>query len=169
MIIVESLEDFKEAVKKITARVRGTEKAPTKPVEDTSIPDSPLVEAIRKDFHRIDRDLGPIFSAIVQAIEGRYVDFKDDEEDDSGVEYTYPRYSAVVPLKECHDHDYPIGKAFIVTKKDSDGQAHEGIKSTPSDRFGNTHFGEWRYATDEEIDALFSTFAPAEADELLNT
>lgn len=167
MIIVESLEDFKEAVKKVTARVRGTEKAPTKPVEDATVPDSPLVKVIRKNFHRVDRDLGPIFSAIVQAIEGRYVSFRDDEADDSDVEYTYPRYSAVVPLEECQDHDYPIGKAFIVTEKDSDGQAREGIKSTPSDRFGNTHFGEWRYATDEEIDALFSTFAPAETERLI--
>ncbi len=156
MIIVETLEDFKEVVKKITAKVRGTE------VTDAES-DSPLVKAIRENCGNVDSDLRPIFSALVEAIEGRKVAFSED-----GIGYSYPRYSAVVPLEETHSHDYPLNQAFIVRNKDSDGQAEEGIKATPEDSFGNTHFGNWRYATDEEIDALFATFRPEETEMLLS-
>jgi hypothetical protein len=152
MLIIESLDDLKAKVKAVTATVRSKEAGSTE--EKT---DSPLVECIRENMDSVDSDLRPIFSALVKAIEGREVNFEDE-----AVEYSYPKYSAVVPLEVTGGHDYPLNCAFIVNRKGSDGQARMGIKNDPEDRLGNCLCGAWRYATDEEIDDLFATFTEDE-------
>lgn len=152
MIILENNDELKEHVKKITAAKR--EKSLH---EVTQM--SPLEATIREQMEYVDSDLKPVFAALIFAIEGKTVDLN---EEDDGNKYDYPKFSAVVPLVNVQEHDYPLNKAFIVTRKDSDGQAMYGIKCDPDDRCGNTHFGVWRYATDEEIDGLFSTFGADE-------
>lgn len=148
IVKIDTVEDLKEYVKTVTAK-RRSEKFDEEVAAVAG--DSPLVKAIRENCENVDRDLRPIFSAIVKAVEGRDVAFKDEDAD----VYDYPRFSAIVPLNNPNGHTYAIGKAFIVDTKKDGGKAYGGVRE--DETRGNNHGGKWRYATDIEIDELFET------------
>jgi len=164
ILILETIEDIKAHCLKVTSAARG-EMSP-RAADAAPTPLSPFATALlsvwdKASFSEYTEGVGDILSVLVKHKTGEDVVFtKKKEEDD---EYTYPKYSAVVPLEESGGHDYPVNKPFLVKGKSyGDGYAEEGWRMGEEET-GNCHDGAWRYATDAEIDELFADLAENKA------
>lgn len=124
----------------------------------------PLIQSILEVWDELEIDDGElaesiqkIVKAIIKGITGVEYDLPIPTDEDCGNDeddkYSYLKYTLVVPLENDNDHSYPMKKPFLVVDKDDDGCAENGI--TIRGEEGNCHSGDWRYATDEEIQKYF--------------
>lgn len=157
IVKIDSMDDLKAYVKSVTAKVRDISAAPPKEEAPLSEMAKSLLSVWDKaDFGCQTVHVGQILHVLVKTATGEDIPFEREREEGE-IKYGYPRLSAVVPLVKDSSHDYPIGRAFIVSTytEGSTRQARGGICA--GGRFGNDHYGAWRYATDKEIDNLFAT------------
>ena len=150
---IETIGDLKEYVKAITAKYRSER-------EEAPKPEGPKSEIAKKLLAIWDESnfgcqrphVAEILRAIVKEVAGEDVEFKSKKEED---DHSFEKFCAIVPLNNVNRHVYEIGKASIVKMVDSDGDA---ILLKDDGENGNYFRGDWRYATDEEIETLFDAF-----------
>lgn len=143
IVVFETFDDLIAHVKAVTAKAR--EKA------DAVFEGSELAKKFMSVWDKADFGcqrvhVGQLLHAILQELTGESVDFSSRNET-----APYPRFAAVVPTGCDNGHDYPIGKVCVI--KDCEDR----LAVTESGETGNhLTVKEWRYASDEEIDAFFS-------------
>jgi hypothetical protein len=151
MVVIETMEDFVAYSRKITAERRAVQDAKKAEVTELSGFTKNLQSIWDKsDFGCQRPHVAELFRALVKEIKGEDVVFSVAKE---GVDFSYPKYSVIVPLSNPNSHSYPLNEPFLVVSKESNGRAG-GLRMKNTD--GNTHGGAWRYATDEEVTKFFT-------------
>lgn len=150
MVVIATMEDFVAYSRKITAEKRAVREAKKADVGELSAFTKKLQSIWAKsDFGCQRPHVGELFHALVLEIKGEDVVFSAKET----MDFSYPKYSVIVPLNNPNSHSYPINEPFLVVAKDSLGRAG-GLRMKNTE--GNTHGGEWRYATDDEVTRFFT-------------
>lgn len=158
----ENLDELKTIVLSTTAKARIENPEPKAPeVNPENEPKSDLERKMREAAKHDNKPDAAFYAALVGAIEGREVPVVEDDEDEKAPEYNYPRLSAIVPLEEMGDHDYPVGAPAVIYNMEK----RFGIKQ--DGERGNHHHGLWRYATDDEIAAFFVALPVEKTDQIL--
>ena len=145
VIRIETIDDLKEHVRAITARVRKTGDAGKEPgVGPKSEMAKSLISVWEKsDFGCQAAHVAQILRVLVREVAHEDVEFRRTDRGDEDVVFDYPRFSAVVPLEHSGSHSYPVGEAFIVNGRDAgDGRSVGGVCS--GCEIGNNHWGAWR-------------------------
>lgn len=157
----DSVGDFYEKAKEVTAACRKkAESEPKKEVNELS----PYAKGVlsvwsRSDFGCQTAHVGEFFRLTVKQVTGEDVEFNSKRSPIENEDHSYPVWSVIVPLSISNGADYEIGKPLFVTKKNSSKpfNATHCVKYTVGVR-GNYFGGEWRYATDEEVEDYFTSF-----------
>jgi len=154
---IETVDEYKELVKKITAEAREHHEVKEGKSELSEYAKSIQDILNESDFGCRKETVANLISAIVSKQEGTNITLEVGKSDNI---HDYPLFSAIVPLTNYHSSSYKIGNAFPVTNRDRGGVAC--YCPSFSDEWDGLNEGNdlcsdnnWRYATDEEIDTFF--------------
>jgi len=155
-VSVESFEDVKEVAKVVTAKGRAQKEV--NPPAPSAIGKTLLSIWDKSDLNKY-KGMDKLFAVLAKELGKEELIFPVSK----GGQYDYLKYAMVVPLEARNDHNYLVGKPFFLV----DPSERHGIRQRGE--WGNTHDGEWRYATDEEIDAFFAAFPDAAQQSLIDS
>lgn len=160
IIRIDTLEDLKSYSKKVTASHRGDS-------TEGSTGSSELYRAFKSiwnkaDFGDANEAVGLVFSAILKAITKEELVFsakRSRDSDNGGVN----KFDVVVVTGNGNDNNYPLNNPTLIYDEDEG----YGLRIKTADD-GNHIGSEWRYATDEEIDALFDSWKSHDPEDILD-
>jgi hypothetical protein len=167
---IDSYEDLVKYSKEITKKVRESKES-TKKLEEPRAEESELVKDLRKimsehDFGCQAAHVARTLEIVVKAVTGEVVRLRT-RRNDSGTLRDYELYSLVVPLDSDGGHSYKIGKPFMIVNPSISSRNEDNLQFNEEE--GNDHFGEWRYATDEEAESFFNSDYKDEIKEYLES
>lgn len=155
MVVIETMDELKDYVKKVTAEQRDPVPEPKEEVVLSDLSKGLLSIWDKADFGCQHPHMAQILHLLVKQATGEDIHFKECKV--GGKEFFIKRYSAIVLESNVNSHNYG-NKPFILCKNVSNG--NEGSSHFRMfDGTGNCpglNDNKWRFATDEEIDTFFT-------------
>ena len=162
IVVIKTKDELKEYVKQQTKiareEVSGEQKKEPVIVEESKLTKDLKEVMESEDFGCYTSKVQDLLKAIIKHCTGEDVEFEENSDDEDKEKfYSYKKFEAIVPLQDLRDHNYPLNKVAIVTQEDDGSQENrDGLLNIDGDE-GNTLYGKWRHATDQEIDDFFNS------------